>query len=207
MAGRRTLHIGAEHGGIPLSEILRNMVRRKTRTALTVFGIAIGVFALTVMGAMVEYFNVMMDRAERLVTNSVGIQPASRSADDRLDSTTLQALRRVDGVQDVSNTIGGLLTDDDINVSFGPPDQVLGIAPHHIPEAFRGVTLQAGRWLDESDTRAAVIGATIARKRRLGVGSMLTWRKNDYVVGGVMKDTNTFPDGMALMPFDTVRRA
>ena len=37
-------------------QILRNMARRRVRTGLTVFGIAIGVFALTVMGAMSENF-------------------------------------------------------------------------------------------------------------------------------------------------------
>ncbi len=54
-----------------LLEILRNMLRRKVRTFLTVFGITIGVFALTVMGSMAEYFNVMIERAEKFSGSSI----------------------------------------------------------------------------------------------------------------------------------------
>src|SRR5687767_917524 len=64
-------------------ELLRNMAR-KMRTGLTIVGIVIGVLALTVMGAMVEYFNVMLDAGERLSGTNVGVQPATRAADDRL---------------------------------------------------------------------------------------------------------------------------
>ena len=35
-------------------EIVKNMFRRKARTFLTIGGIAIGIFAFTVMGSMAE---------------------------------------------------------------------------------------------------------------------------------------------------------
>ena len=38
-------------------EILRNLYRRRLRTGLTVLGIAVGILAFTVMGAMAEKFN------------------------------------------------------------------------------------------------------------------------------------------------------
>ena len=44
-------------------DILRNMTRRKVRTGLTVLGIVIGVFALTVMGAMAEKMNLLVAAA------------------------------------------------------------------------------------------------------------------------------------------------
>jgi putative ABC transport system permease protein len=189
-----------------LIEIVRNMTRRKTRTGLTVFGIVIGVFALTVMGAMAEYFNIMLDGAERLTNRNIQINVATRSADDRFTSTTIQQLRRVDGVKDVVKSLGGILSDESVNVSFGPPDQVYAIEPRFIPDMFSGLTLRAGRWLDDSDTRATVVGSRVASSKNLTVGSTLTWRKNDYLVVGVVAETNTFPDGFAVMPFETVRR-
>ncbi len=187
-------------------QILRNMARRKVRSGLTIFGIAIGVFALTVMGAMSENFANLLDGAERLSSRTIQINPATRSADDRLDRTTIAHLRQVDGVRSVVNTIGGILSDADIEVSFGPPDQVYGIDPAYIPDVFGSVPLQAGRWLDASDVRATVVGSKVASGHHLGVGSTLTWRKNDYTVVGIMSETNTFPDNFAIMPFDTVRR-
>src|SRR6266567_3515425 len=138
------------------------MARRRVRTGLTVFGIAIGVFALTVMGAMSENFAAILDGAERLTTHTILIQSATRSVDDRLDRTTVAHLRQVDGVRDVVSTLGGILSDADINVSFGPPDQAYGIDPAYIPDVFGSIPLQAGRWLDSSDFRATTIGSKVA---------------------------------------------
>ena len=42
-------------------EILRNLARRKVRSAITVSGIVIGIFALTTMGALSEHFNALLD--------------------------------------------------------------------------------------------------------------------------------------------------
>lgn len=186
--------------------ILRNLARRKVRTALTMFGIAIGVFALTVMGAMSENFSQIIDGAEKLSSRTIQISPASRNADDRLTRVTLSHLRQVDGVHEVVTTLGGLLSDTDTGASLGPPEQVYGIDPAYLPDVFGTVRLAAGRWLDPGDFRATVVGSKVAANHNLGVGSVLTWRTNDYVVVGIMAETETFPDDFAIMPYDTVRR-
>jgi putative ABC transport system permease protein len=187
-------------------QIIRNMARRRVRTGLTIFGIAIGVFALTVMGALSENFAHILDGAERLSSRTIQISPATRSVDDRMDRTTIAHLQQVDGVRSVVSTVGGILSDGDNNVSFGPPNQAYGIDPAYIPDVFGSIPLQTGRWLDSSDFRATVIGSKVATGLRLGLGSTLTWRKNDYTVVGIMAETDTFPDNFAIMPVDTVRR-
>src|SRR5919197_633660 len=167
-AGRpdRRRRVGRTGGGEGrVSEILRNMLRRKTRTGLTAFGIAIGVFALTVMGAMSEYFDIVLDGAERLGTRNIQIQPATTSADDQLTSTTVQQLRRVDGVGDVFDLLGALLSEEGVATSLGPPDQVLGVEPRYVSDFYPGVRLRAGRWLEEGDGRVIVVGSKIAAKR------------------------------------------
>jgi putative ABC transport system permease protein len=185
--------------------ILRNMARRRVRTGLTVFGIAIGVFALTVMGAMSENFASLLDGAERLSSRTIQIQQATKSVDDRIDRTTVSHLKQVDGVRDVVITIGGSLSDGQNDVSFGPPNEAYGIDPAYIPDVFGSIALQAGRWIEPTDFRATTIGSKIASGLHLGVGSTLVWRKNEYTVVGIMGDTNTFPDNYAVMPVETVR--
>jgi len=189
-----------------MMRILRNLARRKVRTGLTMFGIAIGVFALTVMGAMSENFAQIISGAEKLSSRTIQISPASRTIDDRLTRVTLAHLRQVDGVQEVVTTLGGLLSDTSTGASFGPPEQVYGIDPAYIPDVFGTVSLAAGRWLDSADDRATVVGFKVAANHGLGIGSTLTWRKNDYVVVGIMAETETFPDEFAIMPYETVRR-
>jgi putative ABC transport system permease protein len=183
----------------------RNMGRRKVRTGLTMFGIAIGVFALTIMGAMSENFANILDGAERLSYHVIQIQPATRSVDDRLTRVTISHLQQVDGVKEVAITFGGILSDSQTDVSFGPPEQAYGIDPAYVEDVFGSVALQAGRWIDPSDFRATVVGSKVAASHHLGVGSTLTWRKNDYTVVGLMSETDTFPDSLAIMPLDAVR--
>lgn len=185
--------------------VLRNMGRRKARTGLTMFGIAIGVFALMIMGAMSENFANIIDGAERLSYHNIQVSPASRNLDDRPTHATIAYLKQVDGVKAVASTFGGLLADSSTDASFGPPEQTYGIDPSYIPDIFGSVPLAAGRWLDPSDFRATVVGSKIAANHGLGVGSILTWRKNDYRVVGIMAETQTFPDTMAIMPIAAVR--
>jgi glycine/serine hydroxymethyltransferase len=45
----------------PTMEIIRNIVRHKLRSFLTIAGIVIGVLALTTMGALAENFNALLD--------------------------------------------------------------------------------------------------------------------------------------------------
>jgi len=183
----------------------RSMGRRKVRTGLTMFGIAIGVFALTIMGAMSESFARILDGAERLSYNVIQIQPATRSVDDRLSHVTVSHLQQVDGVKEVAITFGGSLSDSQTDVSFGPPEEAYGIDPAYVQDVFGTVSLQAGRWIEPSDFRTTTIGSKLAAAHHVGIGSTLTWRKNDYTVVGVMVETDTFPDTLAVMPLDSVR--
>jgi putative ABC transport system permease protein len=183
------------------------MARRKVRTGLTMFGIAIGVFALTVMGAMSENFSVQIDNAFNLYRQVIQINQAKSGGDGRITPVDVAHINQVDGVLGTVNIIGGPLADTgDSGISLGPPESVYGVDPYFIEYVFGTVPLQAGRWLDESDERATVVGSKIARSHNLGIGSTLTWKDHDYTVVGIMGDTNSFPDEYALMPFDTVRR-
>jgi putative ABC transport system permease protein len=172
---------------------------------LTAFGIAIGVFALTVLGAMSEYFNTMIDGAERLSLSTVDVMPAGRGADARLTTSTIQQLNRVSGVKGVANILTSPLNEN-AGMSMGVSETVWGMDPRHAPDLFQAVKLQSGRWIDEGDLRVTVVGSKLAAARKLGVGSTLTWRGNEYIVVGVMQETNTYPDGFAVMPFEVVRR-
>jgi len=187
--------------------ILRNMARRRVRTALTMFGIAIGVFALTVMGAMSENFATQIDNAERLYQDLIQISPLKTGPAGRLTRATIVHLRQVDGVLYVVNIIGASLEENgDNGISFGPPETMMGVDPTYITYVFGTVPLQAGRWLDPGDGRDLVVGSKVAQKHNLGIGSTMTWRKHNYTVVGIMSDTNTFPDQYALAPFDEVQR-
>jgi len=191
-----------------MGEILQNMLRRKMRTGLTILGIVVGVFALTVMGGMSEYFNVMLDSAEKLAQRTIQVEPTSRAVESRPNETTVRQIERVKGVQVVIRVFGDILADSMNTVQFGPPDQVLGLAPEHCPVMFKGVGLQAGRWLQASDTYKynAVIGSKIALNKKIGLGDSIEWRKKKFTVVGIIEPTNTMPDQYVVIPYDVARK-
>ncbi len=188
-----------------MGEAIRNIARRKVRSGLTIFGIVIGTFALTVMGGMTENFSQQIDGAVRIVGNTVEID-----SEKQINLTTVRRIERVDGVRAVVRSLGSELIEDEDEerpgITFGPPNTVFGIAPQHDTIFFKGVRLQAGRWLERGDTYKTVLGSNVAANKKVGVGDTIIWLKKKLTVVGVMESTQTFPDNFAVVPFETVRR-
>lgn len=185
-------------------DVFRNMMRRKTRTALTIFGIVVGILAVTVMGSMTEYFNILIENARAgagesiIVTPKGGIRAVLSDADQG-------RIERVPGVQAVVPEVSTFL-DSLGTVNFGPPDQVLGTPPEDVLKLWEQDDLSAGRWIQRGDSYHAVIGYNIAKKRKLGLGGTLTWREKDFQVVGILDETQTAPDGWVIMPMDIVQK-
>lgn len=186
-------------------EALRNIGRRRARSALTIFGIVIGVLAITVMGGLSEYFNRQIDGAVRIAGNTIGLQTDRNDPDRGLTLGTVRRIERIDGVRAVVRTVQDSL-EQRSGIRFGLNLTVVGIEPEYATLYLHGVDLTGGRWLQPGDTQHAVIGSKVASTKRVGLGDTLEWRKKRYAVVGVMETTETFPDQGVVVPFDTVRR-
>ncbi|HZQ09743.1 MAG TPA: ABC transporter permease [Anaerolineae bacterium] len=189
-----------------MSEILRNMGRRKLRTGLTVMGIVIGILALTVMGSMTEYFAGLLDNAEKLVGTNIIITPKSDDFTSVLSVGDQRRIERTPGVQQAIPLVNDTL-EELSGVSFGGFDSVLAVPPEQSTLVFPSATLKKGRWLERGDDYAAVIGIKLAEKKNLDLGGELTYRDKKFTVVGILNETHTTPDNAAVMPLDTVRRA
>jgi putative ABC transport system permease protein len=187
-------------------EILRNMGRRKMRTGLTVFGIVIGIFALTVMGSMSEYFNTLIDNALKQAGTNIGISP--KSGGDFTSVLTPGDQKKVERVPGVRFVIPSALdTLQELGaVQLGTPDLILGepagMAQYDLPVA----TLKRGRWLERGDEYQAVIGSKIASEHKLDLGGKITYRDHDFTVVGIMNQTQSSPDSLVIVPLDVMRR-
>jgi putative ABC transport system permease protein len=188
-----------------MSEILRNMGRRKLRTGLTVTGIVIGILALTVMGSMSEYFNGLIDNAINLLGNNIVVSPKSNDFESILTTNDERRVRRIAGVLDVV-PIANDTIEEFGGVSFGIPDLVYGVPPEHSGTLFPTVSLEKGRWLQRGDDYETVVGSQLAKKRKLDIGSTIRYHDHDLVVVGIMNPTQTTPDSIAMVNLDTVRR-
>ncbi|MDL1897254.1 ABC transporter permease [Anaerolineae bacterium CFX7] len=185
-------------------EILRNMSRRKVRTGLTIFGIVVGVFAVTVMGSMTEYFNAMIDNARAGAGEAIIVSPKG-GLRATLSQADVGRIERVRGVKAAAPQLATFFSSLS-GASFGPPDQVIGIPPEQINQLWKPEDLAQGRWLQRGDTYQMVIGTSIAKKEKLKVGSILNWRDKDFEIVGLLKETQTAPDGWLIAPLEIVQK-
>lgn len=184
--------------------ILRNLLRRKMRTVLTVGGIVIGVFALTVMGAMSEKLTRLVKGGELYYGTKVLVVDGTSSAFFGGAPMTLNKkaeIAKVAGVKFVSPDVGLSLSDDVSGVSFGPPASITSYSPDTAPyESFK-LKAAKGRLIQADDLGKVVLGADLVDQLKGEFGKTLSIRGRDFEVVGILEKTLTAPDNSAMVSF------
>lgn len=189
-------------------EILRNMWRRKLRTGLTVFGIVIGVFALTVMGAMAEKTNAMIDGGIKFFTGQITvIGKGMFGLTGLIPKDSIDRLKRIDGVEGVVAEVDMLLEDSQNMVSFGMPSSIAGV---DLTQKFNNrqwskLDMRSGRELRSGDRGAVIVGSDIAVDKKLKVGENFKVRGKNFKVVGIIEKTLTGPDKLVYMSIEDAR--
>ena len=186
---------------------LRNLARRKVRTALTILGVTIGIWALVVFGSMANKITALVEGGSDYYADKLIVSDASGSmggfSSAPMSLSTAEALRNVDGVSVVAPTVMMLMDEQPNAVSMGVPPmigaQVAG--SDEGLETFE-ISFAEGRGLTAEDegTYVTVLGSDIARKFDRGVGDRILLRGTSFEVVGVMEPTLTAPDQEAMVP-------
>ncbi|HEY6609091.1 MAG TPA: ABC transporter permease [Candidatus Limnocylindria bacterium] len=187
-----------------MNEAIGNIWRRPLRTALTVGGIVIGVFALTVMGALAEKLNTLVDGGDAYFSTRIfvfdegaasGFQASSRP----ITRDIVEEIEQLDGVDRATPVLQTLLDPEQIG-GFDIPELLTGIEPETWVDPSVDLRLDAGRFLEEGDREVTVIGADLAERYGLRVGDTFSMRERPFEVIGVLERTLTFPDKIAYVP-------
>lgn len=181
--------------------IIRNLLRRKLRTVLTVGGIVIGVFALTVMGAMSEKLSLLVRGGEDYYSTKVIVMDSQSSVlfgGAPLTTDKQPLLEQIDGVSYVSPEIT-LLLDEETGASFGMPSMITSYDPATDPyEAFE-LNVAEGRFLTSDDRGKAMLGSDLADTMKSQIGQTIQLRGKDFEVVGILEKTLTAPDNTAVV--------
>jgi putative ABC transport system permease protein len=187
-----------------MTEAIRNIGRRKLRTGLTILGIVIGVFALTVMGALAEKLNVLVDGGDEYFRTRIfvfeqdarsGFQASYRP----ISRDLVDQISEVEGVKRASPVLQ-ILYDPENTGGFDFPPLLTGIDPATWYDPSIELPVDAGRLLADGDRRQTMIGADIAERYDARVGDTLMIRGESFEVIGVLERTLTFPDKIAYVP-------
>ncbi len=187
-----------------MNEAITNIWRRPLRTGLTILGIVIGVFALTVMGALAEKLNVLVDGGDeyfrtRLFVFDEGAASGLQAGSRPITRQLVEQIEEVDGVERATPVLQALLDPDQIG-GFDIPELLTGIEPETWYDESVELGVDAGRLLEPGDEGVTTIGADLAERYGLRVGDTFTIRQRDFEVVGVLERTLTFPDKIAYVP-------
>ncbi len=185
-----------------LDIIIRNATQRKVRTGLTITGIALGIFALVVMGAMSENFNQTFEKSMSLTSESIRVFPEIGMFGGGLTTGKVAEVKRVPGVRDAYGLI--MTSFEEGHGSMGGK-QVMGVPPEKSKLAVNPVKLQSGRFLQPGDKYLTVVGTSIAGEFDLQVGSKIEIHDKNFTVVGILEYTGSFFDSVATIPLETAQ--
>lgn len=197
-------------------ELIRNLMRRKLRVFLTVFGITIGIFALVVLGGMAEKMNRLIAGGAEAITARILISERGGAfmGMGLMDTSRMSEIEKVPGVGLVAASIDLPFSDpseDMVEVSFGMPEIIEGIDiskniedPRLAESPFK-LSFLSGGWWKPGETNKIVLGADIAQRLQKKVGDPVTVRGQDLVVSGILERTLSGPDKMAFTSLEAAR--
>ena len=190
-------------GIIMLDLIIRNITNRKVRSALTVCGIALGIFAVIVMGAMSENFHQTFERSMSVTSDKIRVFAESGVFGGGLRDDKVSDVLRVAGVKDAYGILMTTFDEDKMGMSG---KQVLGVSPEKSSVALYPVELKAGRFLTPGDSYQVVVGNNIKREYELQVGSKFKIHDKYFTVVGILDYTGSIFDNAVIVPLKTVQR-
>ena len=183
--------------------IARNLLRRGVRSALTVFGLAIGVSAVVSLlgiswGFERSFVQIYESKGIDLVVVKAGVG-------DRLTSNLEQSLEgTIRGVPGVKSVVGSLT---DV-VSFEEANLVSVLANGWKPGCllFRGVRVLEGRTLEEGDRGVAMLGRVLALNLKKKAGDAISISGEPFRVVGVYETESLFENGGLIVPLVDLQR-
>lgn len=188
-------------------ELVRNVLRHKLRSSLTVLGILIGVLALTTMGALAEHFNALLDGGVKFYSSSIAVGAPDGQA-SILPLSKIDEIKQVGGVQaafpgyQFAARPGQVTT-----VSFGIPDLIIAGDPAENDWSSIKLRPTSGHYLTGT-AGEVVLGSQIDKEFNKKVGDTIDLpvrppnAKPDFVnhtftVVGILQETLTLPDSVA----------
>lgn len=177
--------------------ILRNIARRRTRSALTVLGLGVGIAAVVGLlgiawGFERSFMDIYTSKGIDLVVVRSGVADRLTS---HLDASMGEKLRRVEGVKDVASALMDVVSFEEANlvsvlVNGWEPGSLL----------FRGVRVVGGRELVAEDKSRALLGRTLAGNLGKKVGDRVDVAGQPFEVVGVFEADSLYENGSLIMP-------
>ncbi|MDP3918375.1 MAG: ABC transporter permease [Nanoarchaeota archaeon] len=198
-----------------LNFAVQSIRHRKLRSLLTILGIVIGIAAIVSLISVSQGLgNAITQQFENLGSNRIYIFPAGGIVQlrvtDALGVDDADALRPIVGVEEVNEYLY-----DKFDVTYAKEDKYTSITgfeferdPKEVFPEF-GMELEDGRWLNDGEKYAVVIGPSLAHEgydREIAVNSKVEINGEKYEVVGIFQSLgNEEDDNNVWMSMDNAR--
>lgn len=176
--------------------VLKNVFRRKVRTALTTSGVAVAIAAvvslLSITGGYERSSKDMYNnRGVDLVVVRAGVANRSTSTLDESAAKLLRALPEVGKVapalsEKVSFEAGSMVS---VPVNGWSPDSF----------AFDSLTIVQGRKLQSGDKHAVILGKELASRLKKAIGDTVEIESTQFTVAGIYESANMLDNNAAVI--------
>lgn len=188
--------------------LVRELSRRKLRTALTIIGITIGIWALVVFSSMANKINGLVGQGSEFYTDKVIVTDGEAFGTSPMRLDDADAIAGLAGVAAVDPQIQLLWETDGSGANFAVPNMVIGLVPGADAghETFE-LELATGRALTPEDTgNVVVLGSSLAQEHAVAAGDTVEIRGEPFEVLGTLQPTLTSPDTNGLVPLATAQQ-
>ena len=182
--------------------IIRNLFRRRFRTALTVIGLSVGIASVVALlgiawGFEKSFLRVYESKGIDLVVVRAGV---SNRLSSNLDESLADRLKRVPGVKKVARSLVE-------TVSF-ERENLIGVIVNGWEAdglLLGGIALKGGRAITTEDDRAMMLGRVLAMSLGKKVGDTLDVSGERFKVVGIYEADTPFENGAMIVPLKTLQ--
>lgn len=176
--------------------ILKNVLQRKARSALTMIGVAIAVTAVVALVGIADGFQ--RSFRELYENRGVDLLVVRAGSSERLSSSIPQQvgeqIRGLPGVRAVSPGLMDVVSFEEANLTSVP---LQGWAADSF--LFQGLKILSGRRLEADDDRGVMLGMVLAKNLGKKSGDTLEIANREFAIIGIYESFNTFENGSAVM--------
>jgi putative ABC transport system permease protein len=186
---------------------IKNILRVKTRTGLTIFGIVIGITAIVALGSISEGIKARINEQLEFLGGTIMVSSKGSGSlmmgfmGSEISKNRVEELESIPNVKEVIPIIVQIEVE-----TIGQQGKIIvGIDPNKV-DYFKGkgIELEFGRTIQEGDTYSANLGYTFAKTNNLVVGDTIKLKNENFEVVGTFEESGSTIDNMIIVPIDTL---
>ena len=185
--------------------LIRELLRRKLRTTLTILGITIGIWSLVVFSSMANKINSFVDAGSAMYAGKIIVTDGQSFGTTPIRLAAVEDIAGISGVAAVDPQVQVFWNVDE-GISFGVPKTVTGLIPGQDEGRGFQLELATGRELSTEDTgRVVVLGADIAKEYQVAAGQAVEIHGQTFEVIGTYLPTLAAADTDSHVPLATAQ--